>query len=762
MLCPSCGADVGDEIKLCERCEAERQERLRQEQRARGGTSIDVDAEVDAVTAEDGEAESVVHSHLPGGVQVTEHERWALLAAEERFAGFFPRMVAAFVDVAIANVFVNVAWLVMVSGVPMPYTQAEAAATQGGLLPFIIAGLKYFTFLTGASLPYYVCFHASALAATPGKMLLSLIVTTEDGARLTVVDAILRELAKLVSAAIAGFGFLMMLATPKRQTLHDRVAHAVVLEREELRDVRVLLSLVFASFFFVGTFLLFHTTGHKIAVVPNAVERAPVSVRDSVIRIGEHELSFPAVRATYDRDRNVIEIAFAKTPPLLERPDASVLLRLRDRPRGGLRCEQIGFSEYELKLFTRPNGFVVPNDELRMTIGGDSGPAVGTSMEQIQCSLNPLGDIQGLIRGSRVVLNGEQELRVVWELNVKGALQERVLPSSFRFTTADVAESIALLRHDEHQVLEIGFFSKKLDDDQRKSIRASGSLRMLDGTHPDVVLALSLKPGVLSLAESAVRTYGVIFVNGERFRLPATEPELGFFYAGAVKLAGLEGRLSDGERVRGKVQNEAKKLFGEVESTFAWDLDFEATVIDRAVSDVAAQQRQPIAEDKTPVTNTGKVSVGESSSDLQGAFALFYPAVNRVTIGFYAEQLTDEDRAELAKRKSLAAAVSDKKPVMLLSLDFAVGATEASRSAVSGYTVYFNRSGYLIFPGMHDSISTRRIRENLDPAQFTALNGALKSGSRLRIKARGIEEIPRVAAGANWEISYELPIVGVE
>src|SRR5437868_2321872 len=74
------------------------------------------------------------------------------------------------------------------------------------------------------ALLYTPFFEASELQATPGKALLDMRVVSLTGERITFKKAFIRYLVRIVSGLLICFGFLMMLFTDKKQTLHDLAA----------------------------------------------------------------------------------------------------------------------------------------------------------------------------------------------------------------------------------------------------------------------------------------------------------------------------------------------------------------------------------------------------------------------------------------------------------------------------------------------------------------------------------------------------------
>lgn len=82
------------------------------------------------------------------------------------------------------------------------------------------------------SVMYYPIFEASPLKATPGKVVMGLLVVNSTGEKITFKQSFIRYFMKTVSALIMGIGYFMNLFTAKRQTLHDMVADVYVIKAE--------------------------------------------------------------------------------------------------------------------------------------------------------------------------------------------------------------------------------------------------------------------------------------------------------------------------------------------------------------------------------------------------------------------------------------------------------------------------------------------------------------------------------------------------
>jgi uncharacterized RDD family membrane protein YckC len=135
---------------------------------------------------------------------------WPLGSAEHapRYAPFWRRCVAAFIDFIIVGVAANLIEFVAQSG-------SSVAENVFLLLLFV----------------YYSLFEASSEQATIGKRVMGLIVCGADGRRLTLPRAAIRTLAKALSLLTCGVGFIMPLLTPWKQALHDKLTDTIVVEK---------------------------------------------------------------------------------------------------------------------------------------------------------------------------------------------------------------------------------------------------------------------------------------------------------------------------------------------------------------------------------------------------------------------------------------------------------------------------------------------------------------------------------------------------
>ncbi len=78
---------------------------------------------------------------------------------------------------------------------------------------------------------YFAGMESSPFKATAGKLLVGLYVENTEGGRVTFLKATGRYFGKILSGLILYIGYLMMLGSPTKQTLHDQMSGCVVKEK---------------------------------------------------------------------------------------------------------------------------------------------------------------------------------------------------------------------------------------------------------------------------------------------------------------------------------------------------------------------------------------------------------------------------------------------------------------------------------------------------------------------------------------------------
>lgn len=127
------------------------------------------------------------------------------------YSGFWRRFVAVLIDGIIIGIVMSALSALI------PSLKSADLGSQYSTVQFIL-------------LTAYSVVLLSLWQATVGKKVMGVIVTAEDGSKAPVGKLVVRELMKLVSAAILLIGYLMMLWDPRKQTLHDKAAGTVVVK----------------------------------------------------------------------------------------------------------------------------------------------------------------------------------------------------------------------------------------------------------------------------------------------------------------------------------------------------------------------------------------------------------------------------------------------------------------------------------------------------------------------------------------------------
>ncbi|MEO5346369.1 MAG: RDD family protein [Magnetococcus sp. YQC-9] len=183
MFCIQCGTNNDSNSKFCTRC----------------GTSM---------------ALSVTQGALPADLQIS----------APRYAGFWFRVLASIVDSVLCQIVIVVIAFLLGFSIALAmqgqYTQQqmETVAHIMGMLAGI--GVQWLWFTISES---------SSWQATPGKKLFGLKVTDEQGQRISFGRANGRYWSKIISVLTLFIGIIMVAFTEKKQGLHDKIAHTLVI-----------------------------------------------------------------------------------------------------------------------------------------------------------------------------------------------------------------------------------------------------------------------------------------------------------------------------------------------------------------------------------------------------------------------------------------------------------------------------------------------------------------------------------------------------
>lgn len=155
---------------------------------------------------------------IQGGVQVTNSS-----SAQVRYAGFWIRALALFIDGLIISVLTAPVFLVL------SFSSGGFEKIDPHNLPLGMLGLGY-VFMLGLNLAYYVWF-VTEKGGTPGKLALGLRVITTDGHNLTFSRSTARYFGVMLSAVTLYIGFIIAAFDSQKKALHDHICGTLVIRK---------------------------------------------------------------------------------------------------------------------------------------------------------------------------------------------------------------------------------------------------------------------------------------------------------------------------------------------------------------------------------------------------------------------------------------------------------------------------------------------------------------------------------------------------
>jgi len=234
MYCTNCGYENKSNSKFCKRCgspldteevmeKSSEEIVIIEEKSKREYPPPPVQVESDAPTFErthsSGNAAPVTqtYSYEPEQPMLTE------------YGGYWRRMAALLIDTIIicGIAMIPAIFIFVILDLVVGTRQADRFIDS-----FNFEILMYAIFLV-ISVIYFTIQESSVYQASFGKRLLKLLVTDQDGERLTRKAALIRSLGKIISAAILWIGVLMIAFSERKQGLHDRIAKTFVYHIDE-------------------------------------------------------------------------------------------------------------------------------------------------------------------------------------------------------------------------------------------------------------------------------------------------------------------------------------------------------------------------------------------------------------------------------------------------------------------------------------------------------------------------------------------------
>jgi uncharacterized RDD family membrane protein YckC len=168
-----------------------------------------------------------------------------LNTGELRYAGFWIRFVAKFIDGLLIGVVVMIPLFLFIFGFAFSHTPSSSSSSlhfgidnslhAGAAMPNLIGQLFGFFFqmlLIGAN-AVYAGFFVGKYGATPGKMACKLTVVDTSGNKVTYGRAFGRGFAEILSRMICNIGYIIAaFDRPQKRALHDHICGTRVVFKE--------------------------------------------------------------------------------------------------------------------------------------------------------------------------------------------------------------------------------------------------------------------------------------------------------------------------------------------------------------------------------------------------------------------------------------------------------------------------------------------------------------------------------------------------
>jgi len=148
---------------------------------------------------------------------------------QEKYAGFWIRLAAHIIDaIIVAVVIYGSLFIAMVIGAALTPGKYSSSYSSGNYAALGILFILWIVFAVGFSWLYYAYQESSPAQATVGKQAVGIMVTDNEGNRISFGKATGRWLAKILSGLVLCIGFIMIGFTEHNRGLHDIIVNTLV------------------------------------------------------------------------------------------------------------------------------------------------------------------------------------------------------------------------------------------------------------------------------------------------------------------------------------------------------------------------------------------------------------------------------------------------------------------------------------------------------------------------------------------------------
>ncbi|NLF24768.1 MAG: RDD family protein [Deltaproteobacteria bacterium] len=477
---------------------------------------------------------------------------------------------------------------------------------------------------------YGALFESSPLAATPGKWVLGLFVTDEQGGACSISRAFVRNTFKLLSAAVLFVGFITPAFSVRKQTWHDIISGTLVMRKPNLKPQQSYFGAALAL-----SLVVLHISWEDSPLIPprkppeqvsfkplpaprpSSTPLPPSSVMSpqgeafGVIRVNDqsYDLKGAYVRlrkATVAFDQNVFDRRAEFSPRIevalfleeLSEEEHSQLSTLPSMINDAGRVIKkqpvlelmLGFNEQ--MQFCEADGLLYGHLDFNRTALTDEAEAPPSivplsfpfqSMRSagrliVFCPRMEEGQELTLSFDGEGQVSGDPDLSLAWNVKFRSLMGRFTTLGAQRFESQE--EPVALW-FPSKGILQLGFFSEPLSFSRREALVSSGDLTTVQKDPPDLVVVMPLPPNTSQVnRERADAGYQILIYNkqGGGIKLPGDPPQFSIDIPRGVLPKTLYGSLTGNKRLVGRIDGSKNLLFEKGIFEFSWLLLFNTPV----------------------------------------------------------------------------------------------------------------------------------------------------------------------------------------
>ncbi len=316
----------------------------------------------------------------------------------------------------------------------------------------------------------------------------------------------------------------------------------------------------------------------------------------------------------------------------------------------------------------------------------------------------------------------------------------------------------------EHR-LEVAFFHQTSEPEALEQAKKDKGFNLTLPNSPVVSVQLMIAEGTQQCSLNSLSSYTVSISRRDLINASSSLPPMVFIRSGTSAAIAEIPQFECVLQEQGDLSlhllepGTADPMSG---TLVAWNLLAKVKIKDVAFEQVQAPVKTvaPVEAPSAPSIAENVIRAGKSEVKARSALALYHYNHDRLEVGIFGEELTKEEIAAAAGKRSLRTAIPSKSPIMIIGLRLKAKSRAIEISNIEEWFVSILRDplGSFYFPGSRDLVSFDRPTQG--PAETFEISGSLALNQQINLAIAGQDTITRPPQTEfHWNVKLSAPVL---